>query len=175
MKVKKKVKKLKPFELEALKKKRIEEGLAENAKRKEKLRRLDIKNTRKEIQSRKRCKVFEDDCSKKELAIKFAKKLRESPTNAEVRIRKILINDLCLKVIFQKPFIRGNFYIVDFLLPDYGVCIEVDGEYHNNTQQIKKDIKRDLYLKERGYKVIRITNKRAESITSEELFKKINA
>jgi very-short-patch-repair endonuclease len=95
------------------------------------------------------------------------KKLRSNPTVAELQIKKIL-DHLKVKYIFQKGFISGNAYvIVDFYLPKpYKICIEVDGEYHSYGQQVQKDKWKDNYLKDRGFKVVRIKNCDASSLCS---------
>jgi len=63
---------------------------------------------------------------------------------------------------YQKPcLVSGKCYIMDFYLPDYGVCIEVDGGYHRTEQQISKDIKRTNALAITGILVVRFTNEEA--------------
>lgn len=98
------------------------------------------------------------------------KNLRENPTASELSIKKLL-ESMGLNFIFQKGFIQGDYYcIVDFYLPKpYRLCIEVDGEYHLTEEMIKKDAYRDSYLKSRGFKVLRITNSRANSISKYDL------
>lgn len=95
------------------------------------------------------------------------KKLRNNPTIAELQV-KFFLDHLKVKYIFQKGFISGNAYvIVDFYLPKpYKICIEVDGEYHLSKQQIQKDKWKDNYLKNRGFKVVRIKNCDTDSLSS---------
>lgn len=87
------------------------------------------------------------------------KNLREKATPSEL-LFKTKLDSLKIKYIFQKSFIVGNNYcIVDFYLPKpYKTCIEIDGEYHSTPTQIKRDFNRDVYLRSRGFKVIRIPN-----------------
>lgn len=91
--------------------------------------------------------------------------LRNRATSAERRIDEMLqasdINYVFQKVI-ENPF---SFYIVDFFFPDTNTCLELDGKYHLKLTQFKKDKKRDAYLKEQGYTVIRITNNKAYQIS----------
>lgn len=88
------------------------------------------------------------------------KYLRENPTESELlfynRLKKSGIN-----FIFQKCFIANDYYcIVDFYLPKpHKLVIEIDGEYHNEKNQLVKDAYRDKYLTEkRRMNVIRIKN-----------------
>lgn len=104
-----------------------------------------------------------------------AKKLRENATDAEKAFEKKLLA-LNVKFIFQKGFINDDYYcIVDFYLPrPHKLCIEIDGGYHLTPAQQKKDKAKDRYLKNvRGFKVLRLTNKEAERITSNEIHKLI--
>jgi len=96
--------------------------------------------------------------------------LRINATKSELKMIDLL-NEIKVKYIFQKGFIKGNFYcIVDFYLPKYRLCIEVDGGYHFTDEQRKKDYAKDNYLKnERKFKVLRISNKATENISSESL------
>lgn len=49
-----------------------------------------------------------------------------------------------------------GFFIADFCFPTKLLVIEIDGEYHN--QRISYDIKRDAFLAECGFTVLRIKN-----------------
>ena len=46
-------------------------------------------------------------------------------------------------------------YITDFFCHEKGIVIEVDGDYHALEIFAEKDKKRDEYLQERGYEVLR--------------------
>lgn len=63
---------------------------------------------------------------------------------------------------------RGNFYFLDFFLPDTNIAIEADGIYWHESRK-ESDAKRDLFLASKGIKVIRVTDKEieaAESVTA---------
>lgn len=63
---------------------------------------------------------------------------------------------------FQKPcLVCGKSYIMDFFLPNYGVCIEVDGGYHDTQEQLIKDRERTNRLAMTGILVVRFTNEEA--------------
>ena len=83
---------------------------------------------------------------------KFAKKMKNNPTQAE----RILYKEL--KPYGFLPQIPIAPFIVDFLNVKTRLVVEVDGEYHNTEKQKKLDFKRDNYLRYRRYTVIRVSN-----------------
>lgn len=85
----------------------------------------------------------------------------KNATDAEKAIQDVLIkNDI--RCEFQKPcLVFGKCYIMDFYLPDYGICIEVDGDYHNTQEQLTKDRERSNRLAKTGILVVRFTNEEA--------------
>lgn len=97
--------------------------------------------------------------------------LRNRATNSQLVFKKKL-DEAGINYIFQKAFIQCDYYcIVDFYLPKpYKICIQIDGKYHEDEKQVRKDWARDKYLTEkRGFKVIRITNEQAEAMTAKEV------
>ncbi len=52
----------------------------------------------------------------------------------------------------------GDRFVVDFFCADAGLCIEVDGDTHDEPGQPEYDAARTAWLNERGYRVIRFTN-----------------
>jgi len=49
-------------------------------------------------------------------------------------------------------------YIVDFFCPAKRLIIELDGGHHNDDGTAKRDRKRQLWLEQEGYRVIRFWN-----------------
>ena len=96
------------------------------------------------------------------------KRLRSKSTRYE-KIFSNKLSKLGVKFKTQKAFIRGNgFYFADFYLPrPYMICIEIDGGYHSEPEQVAYDKRRDDYLRRRYIKVIRIKNEDVSSLTSE--------
>ena|SRR4249919_1601201 len=86
-------------------------------------------------------------------------KLRCNATPSEL-IFKQRLEDAGIRFFFQKGFLAGDFYcIVDFYLPKpHKLAIEIDGPYHDQPDQQKKDWARTKYLNKRKVKVIRIKN-----------------
>ena len=76
------------------------------------------------------------------------------------QITKINLKILGYKYVFQyvvwaRP---DKFYIGDFYLPELGLILEIDGEYHNDRAQQIKDNKRTTEIEAKGYKIVRMTN-----------------
>jgi very-short-patch-repair endonuclease len=108
---------------------------------------------------------------KQSLCQKRINKLKKRPTISEI-IFKNRLDSAGIKYMFQKGFIEGNnFCIADFYIPKpYKIVIEIDGEYHNNSNQIKRDLNKDRYYKERGFKIIRIKNNEVSTYNLSFLF-----
>jgi very-short-patch-repair endonuclease len=83
----------------------------------------------------------------------IAKKLRNDPTDAEKRLwNAIRVKSLGVK--FRRQAAIGS-YIVDFVCFEKRLIIEVDGGQHCRNQE---DIKRDEWLRNQGFKVLRFWN-----------------
>jgi very-short-patch-repair endonuclease len=91
---------------------------------------------------------------------KFARELRNKSTIGEISLWKGLKNKQILGYDFhrQKPILN---YIVDFYCHELLLAIEIDGDYHNHENQIKKDLKKDSELMAYGITVLRFTEKEA--------------
>ena len=85
-----------------------------------------------------------------------AKYNRQHQTQAESALWEILRgNNLGEK--FRRQHIIGDF-IVDFVALNSKLIIEVDGGYHNDSEQQKADALRTEFLNSVGFKVLRFTN-----------------
>lgn len=79
-------------------------------------------------------------------------------TNGEKKAKSIL-EEYNVEFEFQKAcLVFGRSYIMDFYLPKYGVCIEIDGGYHDTPEQLVKDKERTNMLARSGVLVVRFTN-----------------
>ncbi len=88
----------------------------------------------------------------------LARKLRKNPTKAESKIWHNLLRDRqCMGYRFLRQRAIEN-YIVDFFSKDLKLVIEVDGITHTWGEVAKKDIQRDVRLKEIGFQVLRFTD-----------------
>ncbi|MBQ9295946.1 MAG: endonuclease domain-containing protein [Paludibacteraceae bacterium] len=90
-----------------------------------------------------------------------ARNMRETPTEAESILWKYL-RDKQLGYKFRRQQIIDN-YIVDFVCLEKTLIIEIDGKYHNDTNQKEYDQTREQKLSTQGYTTIRFTN---EEITN---------
>ena len=86
--------------------------------------------------------------------IKHSQNLRCRPTDAERKLWSKLRLKQLLGYQFYRQRVIGN-YIVDFCSPKLKLIIEVDGSQHYTDAGITADGKRDSYLKECGYSVLR--------------------
>ena len=83
-----------------------------------------------------------------------AKALRKAGNFSEVVFWKEVRNKSFWNIDFDRQRIIGN-YIVDFYVKGLGLVVEIDGEIHNFQEEY--DEKREMYLKELGLKVFRIS------------------
>ncbi len=90
-------------------------------------------------------------------AIKNAKNLRLDMTNAETILWNVLRAKKFNGYKFRRQQPIGK-YIVDFVCMNAKLIIEIDGGQHNFDENILADQKRTNFLKNCGYKVIRIWN-----------------
>ncbi|MDR3118457.1 MAG: SpoIID/LytB domain-containing protein [Mediterranea sp.] len=84
------------------------------------------------------------------------KELKDNSTEAEKVIWN-LIRDNQLGEKFRRQYIISD-YIVDFVCLTKKLILEIDGKYHNDPEQIKKDNERTSELNRLGFKVLRFTN-----------------
>lgn len=83
-----------------------------------------------------------------------AKANRRKPTKAELKFKKDLLR-MKIKFRSQRPI---DWYIADFILPKWMIVVEIDGEYHQDKDQVVKDRIRQKYIEKQGFKVYRLTN-----------------
>jgi len=63
-----------------------------------------------------------------------------------------------IDIVRKKDGYIERFYFVDFCDIKNKIVFEIDGEYHNTKEQIRRDKKRTNDLNKMGYTVFRITN-----------------
>ena len=84
-----------------------------------------------------------------------ARKLRRRMSPPEVRLwDQLRAGKLGFKVRRQHPI---GPYIADFFVRDGSLIIEIDGSAHEFGDRPERDIARDRYLVERGYRVVRMS------------------
>lgn len=83
-----------------------------------------------------------------------ARKLRQNLSLPEAMLwQQLRSKILGFKVRRQHPI---GPYVVDFFVREVRLVIEIDGEAHNRADRPERDASRDTYLRESGYRVLRI-------------------
>jgi len=94
---------------------------------------------------------------------KYQRRMLANPTPAE----RIIAEKLQTAGFdFKQQMILG-FYILDFVIPKKMLVIEVDGKNHEERKQIEYDVKKDNFIKECGFSILRIRNEYAEGFDIE--------
>ena len=97
-----------------------------------------------------------------EQLLKNARDMRKSPTKGEATLWEQLRNRKLNGAKFrrQQPF-EG--FILDFYCERFKLCVEVDGDIHDDPQQILYDDSRDRFLLEFGIRTVRFKNESLET------------
>jgi very-short-patch-repair endonuclease len=88
----------------------------------------------------------------------FSRQLRSNMTEAE----KLLWSRIRRKQLKERQFFRQRIigrYIVDFYCPRDKLVVELDGGQHYTDEGKKKDQARDDFLKSKGLKVLRFSDR----------------
>jgi very-short-patch-repair endonuclease len=85
------------------------------------------------------------------------KQLRNNLTPPEARLWSVLKGKKLSGAKFRRQHSITN-YIVDFYCPKFKLVIEVDGKTHLEPTIAEKDVIRDHFLNQIGFKVLRFTN-----------------
>jgi very-short-patch-repair endonuclease len=86
-----------------------------------------------------------------------AKKLRANATPHERMLWRALKELPVEGTHFRRQAPIGP-YVVDFFCPAKRLIIELDGGHHNDDETAERDRKRQLWLEQEGYRVIRFWN-----------------
>ncbi len=77
----------------------------------------------------------------------------KSRTSIEIKMAEELERR---EINYIEQYNLGDKFLLDFLLPEYGIVIECDGDYwHNLPQNIKRDKAKNAYIKACGYSLYR--------------------
>ena len=95
-----------------------------------------------------------------------ARRLRRDQTEVEKKLWSLLRNRKLVGWKFRRQQPIGP-YIVDFLCPEAGLIVELDGGQH--LEQEEYDLKRTKYLESKGYKVVRYWDNMAIARTKDML------
>jgi very-short-patch-repair endonuclease len=87
----------------------------------------------------------------------FARSLRREMTVAETILWRSLRGGQCNGLKFRRQVPVGP-YVADFLCVEHRLIVELDGPPHQDEGRKFRDAKRDDWLRERGYRVLRFGN-----------------
>jgi len=88
----------------------------------------------------------------------LSRQLRNNSTDAERRLwSKLRLRQLNGLQFYRQRIVVN--YIVDFLCPRAKLVIEVDGGQHYYGKSQINDLKRDEYLKNLGFKILRFSDR----------------
>ena len=88
------------------------------------------------------------------MALPLARRLRTTPTDAEIRLWSRLRRKQLEGFRFRRQHPMGP-YVVDFFCPEAKLIVEVDGGQHAESAG---DVRRTRWLEAHGYRVIRFWN-----------------
>jgi very-short-patch-repair endonuclease len=136
-----------------------------NIKKKKLLENLPEK-PKKNIEKRKRKKLSLDHRDKISKSVKEFYK-NNPDIHPYKNINKESYPEKCFRECLEKNDIKGwiqelriFMYSIDFAFPEFKMCVEIDGNFHNLQSVKEKDERRTKYLNELGWRVIRFEAKR---------------
>jgi very-short-patch-repair endonuclease len=94
--------------------------------------------------------------------VEYAKQNRKCPTKAEGLFWNIVLKDKSFGGYrFRRQRVIGSF-ILDFYCPKLLLGIEIDGDYHNEQEQMAYDKMREEMITKYGITMLRFTNEEVE-------------
>ncbi|MCA0238359.1 MAG: class I tRNA ligase family protein [Bacteroidetes bacterium] len=118
-------------------------------------KRMDAEATREKF-------VFTGDVTIWNILKRFSRDNRHAPTQEEDMLWQVLRNRQVEGFKFRRQHAIGSF-IADFVCLAAKLVVEVDGDYHNSSEQREFDEARTAYLNNLGFEVIRFTNEEVNS------------
>ena len=88
---------------------------------------------------------------------RFARQQRAHAVEAEALIWRAVRNRRCDGAKFQRQVPFGN-YILDFVCFEHRLIVEIDGPSHDVLEQRLADEIRDAWLRDQGFRVLRLPN-----------------
>jgi very-short-patch-repair endonuclease len=88
---------------------------------------------------------------------RFAKAMRREMTPAELALWQYLRKPGIGDLRFRRQTPIGP-YIVDFFCPQRRLIVEIDGGQHASLDGISSDAERDAWLRQQGYRLVRLWN-----------------
>ncbi len=88
------------------------------------------------------------------MSVRFARALRQTPTDAEIRLWAVLRSRRLADFKFRRQHPIGPF-VADFVCLRHHLIIEADGSQHAESDD---DVRRTKWLERRGWRVLRFWN-----------------
>ena len=88
---------------------------------------------------------------------RFAREQRAQAVQAEALIWRAVRNRRCDGAKFRRQVPLGN-YILDFVCFEHRLIVEIDGPSHDVLEQRLADEGRDVWLRDQGFRVLRLSN-----------------
>jgi very-short-patch-repair endonuclease len=89
--------------------------------------------------------------------IAFARSLRRNMTFAETILWRVLRGSRLAGYKFRRQVPVG-IYVADFLCVRESLIVELDGAPHDDPDQRAHDLRRDIWLRQEGYRILRLPN-----------------
>ena|ERR1700741_4425485 len=99
----------------------------------------------------------ENQSHNKRILKSIRKKLRNNPTSGEDLLWQALKGSKLEGRKFRRQHSIGK-YVVDFYCPSENLILEVDGDIQQIEEVKEKDLVREKYLIDLGFKIVRIQN-----------------
>lgn len=93
----------------------------------------------------------------KRFKFESARKMRHNPTPAEAALWERIKAGNLQGLRFRRQSILFG-WIADFRCPRHRLVVEVDGAYHTNPERAALDRRRDRFMRQFGYSIVRVTN-----------------
>jgi very-short-patch-repair endonuclease len=94
--------------------------------------------------------------------VQAAREQRRQPTPAEKKLWDALRGRRLAGLKFRRQHPYGQF-VLDAFCVEHQLEVEVDGDVHDDLAQAARDAERTKFLKERGIRVLRVSNEEVES------------
>ncbi|HEY1452556.1 MAG TPA: endonuclease domain-containing protein [Roseiarcus sp.] len=88
---------------------------------------------------------------------RFAREQRAQAVQAETLVWRAVRDRRCNRAKFRRQVPMGD-YILDFVCFERRLVVEIDGPSHEGPEQRLTDEKRDAWLREQRFRVIRLPN-----------------
>jgi very-short-patch-repair endonuclease len=93
----------------------------------------------------------------KEVMLRLAREQRADAVNAEAMMWRTLRGRRLGGFKFRRQVPIGR-YIVDFVCFEARLIVEIDGPSHDADLQQKRDVARDQWLEQQGFRIMRLPN-----------------